>query len=63
MTNQELILINEAIEGLKKILKESLPHCDDGNPLESKFVFINKTAYDSLQKFEKSGKLVIQKLE
>jgi hypothetical protein len=63
MNDRELILMREAIDGLRKILKESLPHCDDGNPLESKFVSINKTAYDSLQKFEKSEKLIIQKLE
>jgi hypothetical protein len=60
MNEQYLSLMREAVEGLKKILKISLPHCEDNNPLEDKFIEINKMSYETLQKFEK---LVIQKIE
>lgn len=45
----------EIVEGLRDILKKSLPHCDDGNPNENDFVAINKIAHECLLKIQRLG--------
>lgn len=55
----------EIVEGLRDILKKSLPHCDDGNPnkvlskrgieYEDDFVAINKIAHECLLKIQRLG--------
>lgn len=52
MENQEQ-LKQEILNGLREILKSSLPHCDDGNPNEKDFIAINNTAYEVLKRVER----------
>jgi len=52
MESQELFL-NDVLADLKTILVDSLPHCDDGNELEDKFIKINKTAHLAVVKIER----------
>ena len=59
MESQELFL-TDVLEGLKTILEDSFPHCDDGNELEDKFIKINKTAHECKLKLER---LIVKKVE
>ena len=52
MQNQTTIQI-DIIEGLKKILKESFPHCKE-SPHKETLVEINKIAHECLKKIERS---------
>jgi hypothetical protein len=41
------------VEGLKEILKLSLPHCDNGSPQETTFVEINRKAHEILTHYRR----------
>jgi hypothetical protein len=52
---ENLDQIQTAINGLKEILKISLPLCNDGNLNEEEFIAINKIAHEVLKTVERLG--------